>query len=151
MDQRNIISSIFFLLLAVFVTIRSLGLGIGQLLNPRPGFLPFWSSLFLIIFCLILFWINYFNKDEKTHLANLWRNLNWRKNIIVVSALIIYCLALSKIGYLVATFALMAVLFSLSGMKTWAVIISSLLSVILSYGLFHYLLKTPLPRAIWAF
>ncbi len=84
-------------------------------------------------------------------LADLWLSLDWRKNIIVVSALIIYCLALSKIGYLAATFALMAILFSLGGMKTWTVVISSLLAVFLSYGLFYSLLKTPLPRAIWAF
>jgi O-antigen/teichoic acid export membrane protein len=151
MDQRNTISSMFFLFFAVFVLISSLGLGIGQLLNPRPGFLSFWASLFLIIFCLILFGINCFNKDEEVRLANLWLNLNWCKNIIIVFALIFYCLALSKIGYLAATFALMAILFSLSGMKTWAVIISSLLSVILSYGLFHYLLKTPLPKGILTF
>jgi hypothetical protein len=36
-------------------------------------------------------------------------------------------------------------------MKAWTVIISSLLAVFLSYGLFQYLLKTPLPRPIWAF
>lgn len=151
MDQRNSVSSIVFLLFAAFVLISSLGLGIGQLRNPRPGFLPFWASLFLIIFCLILFGINYLNKNTKVRLADLWRSLNWRKNIIVVFALLIYCFALSKIGYLAATFALMAILFSLGGMKTWMVIISSLLAVFLSYGLFYYLLKTPLPRAIWAF
>lgn len=148
MDQRNSVSSIVFLLFAAFVLISSLGLGIGQLRNPRPGFLPFWASLFLIIFCLILFGINYLNKNTKVRLADLWRSLNWRKNIIVVFALLIYCFALSKIGYLAATFALMAILFSLGGMKTWMVIISSLLAVFLSYGLFYYLLKTPLPRTI---
>jgi divalent metal cation (Fe/Co/Zn/Cd) transporter len=85
MDQRNIISSIFFLFFAILVLLNSWGLGIGHLHNPHPGFLPFWASLFLIIFCLILFEINYLNKNKKVHLADLWRSLNWRKNIIVLS------------------------------------------------------------------
>ena len=152
MDKRNIVSSVFFIFLAAFVLVISLGLGIGQLRNPQPGFLSFWASLFLIIFCIILFVINFYYRDTEINLVDLWRKLNWRKNIVVISTLIIYSLALSVIGYIPATFALMAVLFSLEGMKkAWTVIISSLLTVFLSYGLFQYLLKTPLPRPIWAF
>jgi len=150
-DKREITSSVFFILFATFVLVSSLGLGIGQLRNPQPGLLPFAASLFLIISCVILLVINYRNRNIETTIADSWQKLNWHKNIIVISALIVYCLALSIIGYIPATFALMAVLFTVTGMKTWMVIINSFLVVLLSYGLFQYLLKTPLPRPIWAF
>lgn len=151
MNKRDISSSIVLILFATFVLVSSLGLGIGELRNPQPGLIPFAASFLLIIFGAILLAVNCRKNNPEINLVDLWRKLNWHKNIIVISVLIIYTIVLPIIGYILATFALMSVLFGLGRMKTWVVIISSVLSVLLSYGLFHYILKTPLPRAIWSF
>jgi hypothetical protein len=148
MDQRNMISSMVFFLLAAIVLITSVGLGIGSLHNPQAGFMPFWTGLLILIFSLILFGITYVNKAISVRWADLWRNVHWQKNIMAVIALAIYGLALPSLGYLIATSILMMILFCLGGMKVWTSAFSSLLSVFLSYGLFQFILKTPLPRGI---
>ena len=151
MDQRNMISSVVFFLLAAIVLITSFGLGIGSLNNPQAGFMPFWTGLLIIIFSLILFGITYVNKAISVRWADLWRNVHWQKNIMAVIALAIYGLALPFLGYLIATSILMMILFCLGGMKIWTSALGSVLSVFLSYGLFQIFLKTPLPRGIWGF
>jgi len=74
-----------------------------------------------------------------------------RNAIIVMAALIAYCLVLPKFGYPISTFALMLVLFSLGRMKPWMIILGSLITVLLSYYLFDHLLQTPLPRGLLRF
>lgn len=68
-----------------------------------------------------------------------------------MAALIAYWLVLSKLGYPIATFALMLVLFSLGRMKPWMMILGSLITVLLSYYLFDHLLQAPLPRGVLRF
>ena len=93
----------------------------------------------------------YFKKEAETigGKADLWKDLNWGKITIIIASLFAYCLILSKLGYLLSTMALMMVLFYVGRMKPWAVIAGSMLAVLLSYWLFLYGLKTPLPRGIW--
>lgn len=151
MDKQNILEVVVWLLIATFVIISSLILGIGEFSNPSPGFFLFWASVFLAFFTFLLFGIHLRKKERTACLTDLWKDLDWVKNVVVVAALISYCLVLPKLGYILATLVLMAILFSLGKMKPWAVIMGSLLAVLLSYGLFYYVLKTPLPRGILFF
>lgn len=151
MNKRDVISCVVWLCISIFVFIASLRLGIGAFHNPGPGFIPFWSSIMLALFTGILLGISLFKKKEAVRPADLWKGLRWGNTIIVVAALIFYSLALPNIGYILATFGLMIVLFSLGKMKPWVVILGSLLTVLLSYSLFDYFLKMPLPRGIFGF
>ncbi|MFO7570206.1 MAG: tripartite tricarboxylate transporter TctB family protein [Smithellaceae bacterium] len=148
MDIRNLISSMLIFFFAACVVIVSLGLGIGSVRNPQAGFMPFWISVGLVFFSLLLFAFAYRDKAVSVRWADLWHRLNWQKNMVVVAALVVYVLVLEKLGYLIATFALMLILFFLCRVRFWAVLAGSLACVLLSYGLFHLLLKTPLPRGI---
>jgi putative tricarboxylic transport membrane protein len=151
MDQRNLISSMIFFLLATFVLILSLGLGIGSLNNPQAGFMPFWTGLLIIVFSIILFGITYRNRAIVVCWADLWRKLSWQKIVMVAVFLAVYVVVLPWAGYLIATCVLMIILFRLNAMKIWTAAFSAVLSVGFSYGLFHFSLKTPLPRGIWGF
>jgi hypothetical protein len=151
MDKRNIIGGGIFLLLAIMVIISSLALGIGELHNPGPGFFPFWIGFLLgfLAFCLI--GICLIKKNTPSSLARLWQGLDWHKNVIVVAALLIYGLMLPKAGYILATLALMIILFYVGKMKVRHVVLASVAAVLFSYGLFHFLLKAPLPKGILDF
>ncbi len=151
MDQRNLISSIFFFLLGTCVLMTSLGLGIGSLNNPQPGFMPFWISVLIIIFSLILFGIAYIHRSVRVRWKDLWHQIHWKINLVAVTAVLLYILFLPLAGYLIATGVLMLILFKLGAMKTWTALLGAILSVGFTYGLFYFLLKTPLPRSIWGF
>jgi hypothetical protein len=150
MDKRDMISGAGWLCLAVFVFIASLNLGIGALHSPGPGFVPFCGSLGLAFLACVLI-ISGALKKGQPPLAHLWRDERWSHAAVVAAALIAYSLLLMKLGYILTTLGLMALLLGLGKMKPLAVLLVSLLAVLLSYGLFHYALKTPLPRGLLAF
>ncbi len=151
MDVRNLLSSVIFVVLAAAVMVLSLELGIGSLNNPQAGFMAFWISLFILTFSLILFGMALLSRSKAVRLADLWREVRWRRTIAACACLAGYIFALPVAGYLMATGILMLLLFRLSSMKIWTSAIGAVLSVGLTYGLFHFLIKTPLPRGIWGF
>lgn len=152
-NKREIIGIAVWLLIAAFVMISSWNMGLGEYENPGPGFFPFWSALLVGALSLLMMGKIYLQKETVAieEKADLWKNLNWGKNTVIIVALFAYCLVLPKLGYLISTMALMMVVFYVGRMKPWAVIAGSLLAVLLSYCLFFYGLKTQLPRGIWGF
>jgi len=145
------ISSLILFLLAALVLMASLGLGVGSVSNPQSGFMPFWISMLMLAFSLILFGMAYQNRSIKVRWADLWRKLHWQKSVLAAAFLAVYIFLLPWAGYLIATSALMIVLFRLTSMKAWTAVAGAALAVAFSYGLFFLILKTPLPRGIWSF
>ena len=150
MDKRDIISGAVWFCLAVFVFIASLNLGTGALHSPGPGFIPFCGSICLALLAGVLIVSGALKKGQPP-LALLWRDEQCGHVAIVAAALIAYSLLLMKLGYILTTLGLMTLLLGLGKMKPWAVILGSLLAVLLSYGLFHFGLKAPLPHGLLAF
>jgi len=150
-DQRNMISSLIFFMLAVFVLATSLGLGIGSVSNPQSGFMPFCISLLMLAFSLILFGMAYQDRSVRVRWADLWHKLRWQRSVLAAAFLVVYILLLPRAGYLMATGVLMIALFRLTSMKAWRAVVGAVLAVGFSYGLFSFILKTPLPRGIWSF
>jgi hypothetical protein len=151
MDKRDLVGCTVWLILSVFVFTASLRLGVGALRSPGPGFIPFWASLCLAFFACILLGFNLASKTQAMRRENGAKDSSRRNNLIVIAALTLYCLALEKVGYLLATFGLMIVLFSLGKMKPWAIVSGSLVTSFSSYCLFAYFLGTPLPKGIFGF
>lgn len=151
MDKREIISSAVWFCIVAIVAISSVRLGIGEFHNPGPGFFPFCASALMALLTLIMLATHLFKKGDVIRLADLWEGDHWGILVIVIASLIVYCLVLAKLGFILATTGLMLILFYLGKMKPWAIIIGSLLAVLLSYGLFHYGLHTPLPKGILDF
>ena len=152
-NKREIAGLVFWLVIAAIVMISSWNLGLGEYKNPGPGFFPFWSALLLGVLSLSMAGKIYLQKGAVAigGRVDLWKDLNWGKNTIVIAALFAYCLILPTLGYLLSTMALMMVLFYVGKMKLRAVIAGAMLAVLLSYFIFLYGLKTPLPRGIWGF
>ena len=151
MDKRDLAGGTVWLVLSVFVFIASLHLGVGALGSPGPGFIPFWASLCLAFFACILLGLSLAAKTQSVCRAHGAKESNSGNPLIVIAAFTIYCLALEKVGYLLATFGLMMILFRIGKMKYRAIVLGSLVTSLSSYGLFAYFLGTPLPRGIFGF
>ena len=138
MKKSDIIPIIFWIGLSLFVMVLSYKLGIGEMHHPGPGFLPFYISVLLLIISFYLL-LRYFlkkgdrsetAKEDKTQIAF------WKIAAVVVS-LTAYGLFLEKLGFLIATFILVNILFKTAGMKRWSfVFMGSLLTVLVTYLLF---------------
>lgn len=84
-------------------------------------------------------------------LADAWPGIPERPVLVVVIAALIYLSVLEKLGYLLATFAFMLLLFRLNRIKLRIVVMCALSSVAASYCIFQGLLKVALPRGFFGF
>jgi putative tricarboxylic transport membrane protein len=95
--------------------------------------------------------MNFIEKKPATPLADSWKGLYWGNVLLIIAASISYLLLMEPLGYLLATFGFMLVLFGLGKMKIWVVLSSAMLAALGSYYIFHTFLKVPLPRGILSF
>ena len=127
--------------LSLFVMFFSYKLDIGALRHPGPGLLPFYVSALILIISLSLLLRYVLKKRDKdeTLKEDRGRIAFWKVAIVVIS-LIFYGLFLEKLGFLIATFVLVNILFKTAGMKKWSfTLMGSVLTVLATYFLFTYL------------
>jgi putative tricarboxylic transport membrane protein len=148
--KRKILGGGAWLALGLFGLLSSLRLGIGSIHDPGSGFVLFSASLLFIGCIVLMLLLDHLNRQESAP-AESWRGLCRRKVLVVVGASILYLLILEKLGYLLATFALMLVLFGLGRMRLWVLLGCAGATVAGTYFIFHTLLKVPLPQGLWGF
>jgi hypothetical protein len=124
----------------------AIGLKLGTPSDPGPGFLPFGTGALLGILALVhLLKVSVVVSNGKNE-EFLRQEVKWRSTIVVVLAVLVYALLLPYLGYLIATFILMVVLFSLNDYRKWSLAIpASLLVIGITYLVFHVWLKVQFP------
>jgi len=149
--MRNILGNILWLFIGAFAVVSSLRLGIGDIRRPGAGFVLFLAGSLFIGCILLQAILNGASSRSKKHLSATWPVVPGRPVIVVVIAALIYLAVLEKLGYLLATFAFMLLLFGLNRIKLRIVMICALSSVAASYCIFQGLLKVPLPKGFFGF
>ena len=148
MRRAEQITCLFWLALAGALCVGSIQLKVGTPSEPGSGFLPFGTGLLLGILALFHLVQITFRKDEKEE--PLLGEVRWRRGACVVASLVIYALLLPLLGYLLSTFFLMAILFSIYERKKWWVVGSAgLLVVLVTYLVFHHWLKVQFPAGFF--
>lgn len=71
------------------------------------------------------------------------------KVVLVSASLLIYALVLTRLGFLIATFGLMALLFGVLGRSQWWIrAIAALVTVLVAYAVFRMWLEVQLPKGL---
>lgn len=152
MNRRDLLASLFWLGISIFVCVMSIKSDVGSLHAPGPGFLPFWSAFLLGSLSLVLMVTSHLGKTWKGQLSDMWKDLEWRRVLLVLVSLFLYPLILPLMGYLITTFALMVFLLCLvQRSKMWIEVASSLAITLVSYLIFFVLLDVRLPKGIFGF
>jgi len=145
-------TSLFWLLLSIYVCIESLRLGIGTPHTPKIGFFAFCTAGLLGILSLLLFFRTFLKKD-KTERGSLFSGMLWQRVAVVVIALVVYSVVMPLIGYLISTFCLMTLLLWIlePARKRWFLwpLITSSLTTGLSYYVFSVLLNCQFPAGLF--
>lgn len=141
--MRDRKSSFFILGFSLFVLWESLRLGLGSLQKPGSGFLSFCTGVILSVICLIELRKNWGKQDLLKVLPSS------RRVIIALISLIVYSIVLETVGFIVATFFLVGIVFHLAEPRRWwALLGMSALVTLLVYLVFGILLQVNFPRGI---
>ena len=153
MDKRDLVSSLVWFSMGLFIILGSLSLEIGTLNNPRSGLFPLIAGSLLSLFSLVILTQATLAKtSEKKSLSELFAGSHWRKVLYTIGVLLIYSIMLNTIGFLVVTLLLLIFLFRGIEPQKWKIAIGlSILASVISYLLFDRALQLQLPRGFLGF
>lgn len=137
-------SGLLFFGLSLLVLWESLRLGLGTSMEPGPGFLPFSAGAILSLLSLAFIYTGRaFRKTQQPHS---------RRVTIALVSVFVYSLTLNYLGFIIATFLLVAILFHLGEPRRWWITLTMSASVtVAGYFFFGTLLKVYFPRGFLGF
>ena len=151
MKSHTRISTLVWLLFALWICVESLRLPLGSWRDPGAGFLPLGAGLFLGILSILAFFQAGSQKGEKVQRPRYSKG-RWKSIALILLALCGYSIFLDFLGFILTTFFLLVLLFRLVEPQPWKVAIGgSLLASLLSYVVFEIWLKTQLPPGVLGF
>jgi putative tricarboxylic transport membrane protein len=104
MQSYNRIAAIFFLFVGIFFSAYSRTVEIGTLMEPGPGFLPFFGGLTLAAMSIALLLGTFIRKVTEHRLSFFAQRDSWKRVIAVFLSLIAYNLLLTHLGFTLTTF-----------------------------------------------
>ncbi len=152
MKNRDVTSSIVWMVLGGLFVAGALQQGLMRKDVPGPGFLPFFSGLALIFFSLFVLVPALGQKRKAGGAVFFPEPDSFRKLLLAVIALFAFGFALDYAGYLLTTFLFMFFIVRLMKPKGWrTTTLVALLTAVLSYLLFVVFLEVQLPPGPFGF
>jgi hypothetical protein len=121
MGRADSYSSLFWLVVSVVICVHAAGLGIGKLSDPGSGFVFLFSGLVIGIFSLMSFVLSIREKGEAA--PSSFKNVHWGKLTLTLLYILLYGIFLERLGFLLSTFSLLALLLRTIEAKRWYVIL----------------------------
>jgi len=153
MARHDPVFAFIWIALGVFLCAESFSLGLGSIMEPGPGFMPFVMGSVMIGLAIALFLESYFHTRKiPSKKISPWSDVYWKKVVYVAFIMLVYAVLLSKLGYLLDTFLLMVFLLKSGASIKWpTAIFVGALTAGFSYVLFGIWLKVPFPGGVWSF
>jgi hypothetical protein len=125
-------------------------LGIGALDRPESGFMSLFTGSLLVLLGLFLTLSKAFWESEKKEAEKISGGTSQKARLYSILALILYASLLDLLGFLVATFLLLFFLFKILSPQKWlSPLFLSLMTVMLSYLLFHVWFRIDFPLGVF--
>ena len=148
-NLRNGLSGLFWVAFSIFVCLESLKAGIGTFGQPGAGFLSFWSALILGLLSVVLAIKSFAARRTGAKAVELPGEGKRSKVVLALVSLLVYIFFLERAGYIVTTFGLMIILYMIAGRsKVWMQILGAVITVLVTYIVFHVWLGVQLPKGI---
>src|SRR5512139_657823 len=105
--NSEVIGNLFWIAVGLFVVAGAVNLQLGTLRNPVPAFIPLGMALLLLCFSLFTL-----AKGLIVPTGSIGR-IPWKRPALVIASAVLYVFLISRAGFLLSTFVLMAILFGL--------------------------------------
>ena len=150
MAKKDFFSSLFFILLSIYVCWESVHLRIGSFSKSGPGFVPLLAGLVLGFLTIILFFRALIAKPLREKISK--ERIPWIYLIFTFCSMVGFTLFMDDLGFNLTTFLFIGILLRVVEKKSWVVSVVSAVSVTLgAYIVFNLLLKSQLPRGPFGF
>jgi len=144
-------SGLFWIILSLVIAIQSYRLGVGSVGNPGPGFIFFYTALFIGLMAALLL-VGSLTKKKEEAGASVFENVHWVKVLLPFAYILLYALALEKAGFMISTFLLIFLLLKTIEAKRWFVATFVGIAASLgTYAIFELWLHVRLPKGILGF
>jgi putative tricarboxylic transport membrane protein len=141
--NSEVIGSLFWIAVGLFFFVGAMNLKLGTLRNPGPGFIPLGMASLLLCFSLFTL--------AKGLIMSTGRisRIPWKRPALVMASALLYVLLISRAGFLLSTFILMAILFGflirVKRRKWLSVFICSAAAAVTAWLIFSVGLRVPFP------
>ena len=147
MKQSNIAISLILIGLAGFILLQSRNLAFGSLRAPQTAFFPTTLATLLLIFSVILLaqtLLGEIRRGPDNIVAEGWVRIGG-----TLATMVGFALALERLGFLLTTFLLMVLLLRAIESQRWPKVVAiALMTALISYAIFGWLLGIPLPGGV---
>jgi putative tricarboxylic transport membrane protein len=152
MGKVDRISGVFWLFFGLFVCFESYRLGLGTLHKPGPGFLFFWTSIFLIIMSVVVLIRAWSSMKTEEPGALIFGKEKPRKIVLVLLSLFLYAIFMEMVGFIPITLLLFIYLLGIIEKKGWFyTIFVSVVVTVAAYLIFETWLQSQLPKGVLEF
>ena len=148
MRRLNQTTSLCLMVFSVLIIISSLRLGVGSLKAPGPGFGGFLASVLLLVLSSVVLIRESTTSTEEEKLGLGWENVS--KQFVITVALCGYAFFLETLGFLVAGFLLMWIMFLIDSPRRWHThMFTAFIVINVSYLVLSKLLRVIFPAGIF--
>lgn len=150
MRTANRVASILIIIFALIIIYQSLQFDYMVEGTPGPGFLPLWLGILIALVAIIPLIRTFTGFASK--LANPFEKGEFKDFYIVIGSAIVLVIITSITGLIVALGLMVGTIARLMGTKDWKTVIGlAVLTPVLLYGIFVFVLSVPVPKGIFGF
>lgn len=145
--------NLFWILLGIGICIQSVRHQLWNPAGPGSGFIPFLTGLLIGAAGFLLFLGELIKGSEQKETGKFWENPVALKRVLyLVGSLCLMAFLMPKLGFLLTSTFITILMIRVIEPKKWmTVVITSVVSCLLIYSLFRFLVQIKLPKGFLGF
>jgi putative tricarboxylic transport membrane protein len=153
MARFDRVFSFLWIALGIYQCIESVRLGLGSMMEPGTGFMPFVLGLVMIALASALFFESSVEiRKKRPARISVWGDVYWKRVVYITILMAAFAVLLPKLGYLIDTFLIMILLLKSGEAIKWpTAIFVGAVTAGFSYVLFGIWLSVSFPKGILSF
>jgi putative tricarboxylic transport membrane protein len=146
--RKELVISVFWLVLSLYLAIESHRLGLSTGNRPGPGFFPFGAAAAIGIVAGFRL-VKNFRRHAEAEVTESAGGSDAHLVLVVIASMVAYVFLLDVLGFLLCTFLLVAFYLKVIAARAWRMSASFAAAVaLLSHLFFDVLLNAQLPRGL---
>lgn len=156
MNNRWFVEQVYntvWILFGIGICIQSVRHQLWDAAGPGSGFIPFLTGLLIVVAGLLLFLGEQFKASEERETGKFWENPVALKRVLcLVGILCVMAFLMPRLGFLLTSTLSTILMIRVIEPRKWMTVIStSVVSCLLIYSLFRFLIQIKLPKGFLGF